>query len=529
MEKLFYNGTILTMESGGDAPEAVLLRDGRIQFVGALQEARVQAAPDAEWVDLQGHCLMPGFIDAHSHAVMAGQMAMCADLSECTCFAEIANTLKQYIAEHALEPGQVVLGFGYDHNFLREKEHPGKALLDQVSTEQPIIILHVSGHMGCANSKALELAGITAATEIPGGMIRLNEAGEPDGYLEEAANIYLQTSLADRIKMDMESIAREMQKVYLQHGVTTVQDGATAAETMELLKMMADRQLLTLDVVAYPMIMSGGAKVLADNPERDGKYVKHVKLGGYKLILDGSPQGRSAWMSEPYCGEEADYCGYPWMTDEDVEEAVRQAVAQKRQLLAHCNGDAASEQLLNAYEKAVKEFGKADLRPVMIHCQTVRTDQLERMKKLDMIASIFVGHVYFWGDVHCENLGERRANRISPVREATELGVMVNFHQDTPVTKPDMLHSVWCAVNRLTRDGKVLGSDQRVSVYEALKAVTINAAYEYFEEEEKGSIREGKRADLVILGENPLTCDPMKLREIQVLETIKDGVSCWTR
>ncbi len=529
MEKLFFNGTVLTMESEGDAPEAVLIRDGRIQFVGKLEEARAQAAPDAEQVDLQGHCLMPGFIDAHSHAVMAGQMALCADLSECTCFEEIADTLKQYIAEHTLESGQVVLGFGYDHNFLHEKEHPGKALLNQVSTEHPIIILHVSGHMGCANSKALELAGITAATEIPGGMIRLDEGGEPDGYLEEAANVYLQTSLADRIKMDMESIAWKMQKVYLQYGVTTVQDGATAAETMGLLKLMAEQQQLTLDVVAYPMITNGGAKVLADNPERDGNYVEHVKLGGYKLILDGSPQGRSAWMSEPYCGKDLDYCGYPWMKDEEVEAAVRKAVAEKRQILVHCNGDAASEQFLNAYEKAVKEFGKADLRPVMIHCQTVRTDQLKRMKKLDMIASIFVGHVYYWGDVHCENLGERRANRISPAGEALKLGVMVNFHQDTPVTKPDMLHSVWCAVNRVTRDGKVLGSDQRIGVYEALKAVTINAAYEYFEEEEKGSIREGKRADLVILDKNPLTCEPMRLREIKVLETIKDGVSCWKR
>ena len=224
-----------------------------------------------------------------------------------------------------------------------------------------------------------------------------------------------------------------------------------------------------------------------------------------------------------------DYCGYPWLKDEQVLSYIKTAINENQQLLAHCNGDAASEQYLNAYEKALKETNASkDLRPVMIHCQTVRNDQLKRMADLDMIASIFVGHVYYWGDIHIKNFGPERGNHISPVRDALDYGISVNFHQDTPVTKPDMLHSVWCAVNRISRSGKVIGEDQKVSVYEALKAVTINAAYEYFEEDSKGSIKTGKRADLVVLNQSPLKVEPNAIKDIKVIQTIKDGKLIYT-
>ncbi len=205
---------------------------------------------------------------------------------------------------------------------------------------------------------------------------------------------------------------------------------------------------------------------------------------------------------------------------------------ENRQLLVHCNGDAASEQFLNAYEKAIAESSnpnKDNLRPVMIHCQTVRNDQLDRMAKLNMIPSIFVGHVYYWGDVHMRNFGPERGHHISPVKDALDRGMVINFHQDTPITKPNMLHSVWAAVNRISRGGNVIGEDQKIGVYDALKAVTINAAYEYFEEDSKGSIKEGKRADLVILSDDPMAVDPTAIKDIQVLETIKDGKTIYKR
>lgn len=249
------------------------------------------------------------------------------------------------------------------------------------------------------------------------------------------------------------------------------------------------------------------------------------------MILDGSPQGRTAWLSKPYEGE-TEYRGYPAMEDSEVKGYAADAINSGMQILAHCNGDAASEQWIEGWKAAMKQTKTAeneDLRPVMIHCQTVRKDQLSQMKKIGMIPSMFVDHVYFWGDIHLKNLGKERAEAISPARSAFEQGLCVNFHQDSPVIPPDMLHTVWCAVNRTTREGTVLGEEERVSIYQALKAVTINGAYAYFEEDQKGSITEGKLADLVILSQNPLKTPPQKLREIKVEETVKEGRTVYRR
>lgn len=200
------------------------------------------------------------------------------------------------------------------------------------------------------------------------------------------------------------------------------------------------------------------------------------------------------------------------------------AISREKQLLTHCNGDAASEQLLRCYTKVKEELGStAELRPVMVHCQTVRPDQLDRMAPLGMIGSFFVVHTYYWGDVHIRNFGERRGKMISPMRAAIDRGVVYTMHQDTPVVPPDMLLTIWAAVNRISKNGTEMGADQRISVWEALRGVTINAAYQYFEEKEKGSIEPGKRADLVILDRNPLAVPAMELKNIKVLETIKDG------
>ncbi len=531
MSKIYYNGKIITMENQtaaeelGSSPDAVLVEHGIIVATGTKAECQ-RLAPKARLVDLNGKCLMPSFIDPHGHMVMNGQMTMCAYLGECTCFDDIVNALTDFIKQKKITSKQAVMGFGYDHNFLKEYAQPDKRVLDRVSTEIPIMILHVSAHLACVNSAALKLAGVDESTPNPdGGVIgRLPDSKEPSGYLEEGAMMAFSQSVGKRIKKDIVGMFTRMQSVYLENGVTTIQDGASTKADISMLKIMGKLGLLKADVVAYPIMSGGGIDIIDKDGAKYRDYNKHLKIGGYKLVLDGSPQGRSAWMSEPYLGGEEGYCAYSWLKDEEVNEYALRAVKENRQLLAHCNGDAASEQFLNAYEKALAQTGnKNDLRPVMIHCQTVRNDQLDRMAKIDMIASIFVGHVWYWGDVHKRNFGEKRGNHISPVKDALDRGIHINFHQDTPVTKPYMLHSVWCAVNRLSRSGEVIGDDQRISVYDALKAVTLGGAYEYFEEDSKGSIKVGKRADLVILDKSPLEVEPMQIKDIRVLETIKDG------
>lgn len=537
MNRIYYNGRIVTMEGSSveemlqNAPEAVLVLNGKITAVGSLEECEKKSAK-AEKVDLKGKCLMPSFIDAHGHMVMNGQMNMCAYLGECESFDDIITVLKKYIQKNKITEKQAVMGFGYDHNFLKEHNHPDKRVLDKVSEKIPIMIMHVSAHLACVNSAALKIADVDENTPQPeGGLIaRIKGTNEPSGYLEESGMMMFVDKISKRIKKNIFSMLTKMQNVYLENGVTTVQDGASSKSDISILKIMEMLRLLKVDVVAYPIMTQGGIGIMAKEGEKYRDYRNHLKIGGYKLVLDGSPQGRSAWMSEPYLGVEEGYCGYPWMKDEEMYKYVLQAVQEGKQLLAHCNGDAASEQYLNTYEMAIREVGNnKDLRPVMIHCQTVRNDQLDRMARLRMIASIFIGHVWYWGDVHMRNFGEKRGNHISPVRDALDRGVKVNFHQDTPVTKPKMLHSVWCAVNRLSRSGKVIGEDQKISVFEAVKAVTIGAAYEYFEENTKGSIKTGKRADLVILDKSPFDVELMAIKDIVVLETIKDGKTVYRK
>lgn len=533
MDQIFYNGKIITMEKANaaeemkDAPEAVLVRNGQIFKVGSLTEIEATANEQAVRHDLDGKCLMPSFIDAHSHVVMSGQMAMLADLSGCVSFDDVAAVLRDYITDNHFTKENVVIGFGYDHNFLQEKAHPDKRVLDKVSLEIPILILHISAHLACANSAALELAGICSETLDPdGGMIgRMGDmSNEPSGYVEEAGMQLLQAALLSKVKPDFELMQQKMQEIYIENGVTTVQDGASSENDIKMLSSLDASGKLKIDVIAYPVMHSDEKDLGTKYEISDNASGRKLKIGGYKIVLDGSPQGRTAWMSEPYLDGKSEYCGYPWMKDELVAALVKRAVCERKQILAHCNGDAASEQFIRAYEKAVTETGcEASLRPVMIHCQTVRNDQLDKMARLKMIASIFVGHVWYWGDIHMKNFGAERGNHISPVKDAIDRGVVVNFHQDTPVTKPDMLHSVWCAVNRVSRGENIIGAEQAVSVYDALKAVTVNAAYQYFEENEKGSIKEGKRADLVILDKSPLDIDKSEIRNIKVMETIKDG------
>ncbi len=529
MEQLYYNGKIITMsgQDFGESPiEAVLVRDGVIVAAGSLNDVRDMSEEAAAMIDLEGKCLMPSFIDSHSHMVMNGQMSLCTDLTECTSFDDIIEALKRSIAAGQPADDALLIGYGYDHNFLKEETHPDRNVLDQVNAEIPIMILHVSGHLACANSSALRLAGIQADTPDPeGGRIgRFPGGREPDGYLEETAMQQLQKALAGRMRFDVAKMMQGMQQIYIENGITTVQDGASSMQDVVLLDQMNRQKQLLVDVVSYPLLTAGGKEIHRQFSHLAGRYSGHLKIGGYKLILDGSPQGRSAWMSEPYLNGAEGYCGYPWLSDQEAEQGIRTAVEERQQLLSHCNGDAASEQFLELYEKVKRETGcEEDLRPVMIHCQTVRNDQLDRMARLKMIASIFVGHVWYWGDIHMKNFGSERGSRISPVRDALDRGVAVNFHQDTPVTKPNMLHSIWCAVNRISRSGAVIGEKQKISVYEALKAVTTGAAYQYFEEDSKGSIEAGKRADLVVLDRSPLETPPMDIKDIQVIMTIKDG------
>lgn len=530
MEKLYFNGDIVTMEGEGDLVQAVLVADGKIKAAGDYDAVAAQKSADCELVDLQGKTLMPAFIDAHSHAAsMAPMFADLCDLSACNNFEEIVATLQRYKEERNIQPGEPIVGANYDDNFLAEHAHPHRDLLDAAFADHPVTLLHVSVHMVVANSKSLASVNFSDdMADIPGGELGRYADGRLNGYLAEAASYPLLGAILGAMQQRIGELWPVAQQQYLSHGITTVQDGGNGEGVVQMMAGFDKAGLVKVDVVAYETYSPEAHGVMEKYSSMRGKYDGHVKIGGYKIVLDGSPQARTAWMTEPYEGTSE--CGVPIVKDEVLDACVKQALDDDMQLLAHCNGDATGDQYLNSIERMLAQSAnpnKENLRFTMIHCQTARKDQIERMAKLKMVPSIFVSHVNYWGDVHMKNFGAVRGSRISPVKDALDAGLVYNFHTDTPVIPPDLLRAVWTAVNRVSRSGAVIGAEQRVGVYDALKGITINAAYAYFEENEKGSIKAGKRADLVVLDKNPLTVDAMDIKDIQVLETIKDGVTVY--
>ena len=269
MQQFYYGGDILTMEKEGEILEAVLVENGRIKSAGDFEKVKLLVKEDAQWINLEGKTLMPAFIDAHSHISTAIQMSQAADLSQCESFEEILSVLREYQKEQQIGKSGVIIGFGYDHNFLPEGKQPDKKYLNQVSKEIPIYISHASGHMGCANDAALALAGITKDTQDPeGGKIgRSDKDNEPNGYLEEAAMMMLQKAIGPRIKFDLKEGLKKTQELYLQNGIVTVQDGAASPESFAMLRQMDESKELILDVVLYPLLQNKAQELFLEFPE----------------------------------------------------------------------------------------------------------------------------------------------------------------------------------------------------------------------------------------------------------------------
>lgn len=518
MKTLYYGGSILPLDRERTV-EALLTCQGKIVALGSLDQLEPLAG-DARKVSLEGHAMLPAFVDGHSHITAVAQTLGLAQLSGAKSLWEIGERIKAFREKWSIPDGEWVIGFGYDQNLLREGRHPTKEDLDRVLPQCPVMVTHASGHMGTVNSLGLERLGLTQATPDPaGGKLGRGPDGSLTGYLEEAAF----TDMGSRIPRDPQQALKNLeraQQLYFSQGITTIHEGLTRAPEWELLESASQQGILQGDVAAYVDIQDS-AQLLEQHWEYLGTYQNRLKIAGYKLFLDGSPQGRTAWMTQPYTGEAA-YRGYPVHKDHEVMHFLEQALNQEIQIAVHCNGDAAAEQLLRCYETLWRRNPK-NIRPIMVHAQFLRPDQVPRLKPLGMVASFFVAHVFHWGDVHIRNLGRSRAESMSPAKTALDQGIVFDFHQDSPVIPPNMLETLWCAVCRVTREGTVLGPSQRLTPFQGLQAITGNAAWALFEENQKGTLAPGKHADLVILDKDPLSCPSQELRHLQVLETIKEG------
>ncbi len=517
---LYFGGPIVTLEEPRYA-QALVERGGRIAYVGDREEAERLAGPGARRVDLEGRALLPAFLDPHSHLLACAYARLQVPLGECAGWGEITDRLSRHVQERGVQPGEWVKGTGYDQNALAEGAAPDRFCLDRACPNNPVVIQHASGHAGVFNTLALERLG---ALNGDCGLERDGQ-GELTGRGEE--NPFL--DLLGRIPMDgLEDVLRAFQgaqEEYASHGIATAQEGLLQPVMAPVYREILRRGLLYLDVNAYVPP--------ADYDRLRGQFAQGVsaspgifRAAGMKIFLDGSPQGGTAWVREPYAGGG---CGTSTMTDGQVLSAFRQALDRDAQLLAHCNGDRAAEQYLTLLAQAEREAGKKLCRPVMIHAQLLGLDQLERVKALGVIPSFFVAHVYHWGEIHVENFGLDRAGRISPAGSALAWGIPFTFHQDSPVIPPDMLETIWCACVRRTKTGRVLGAEERIPVEAALRAVTQTAALQYGLERELGTLRPGKRADFVLLSGDPLRTPPEELKKLQVERTIQRGRTIWSR
>ena len=537
-DTIFVGDHIVTMEPDGPAVEAVAVRGERIAAAGPRDEVLALRGDATRVVELGERALLPGFIDAHGHFLAVGMTLDALALhpppvGDVRNIDDIVDRIRAWIAERDIPPGEMVSGGGYDDSLLAENRHPTRFDLDRASTEHPIVLTHVSGHLRTANSLALRAAGVSADTpDPPGGHIRrVGDTGEPDGVLEETAGGLVGSSWLFRPTDDLEGLARRAIDVYTSYGTTTIQDGATGADMVRQLRAAADREPFAADVAVFPRF---GTMEDAESATLEADYRGGLRVAGVKMFLDGSPQGRTAWVTEPYHegppGAPADYRAYGTSDPDLYRAGAAHLIRRGVPILVHANGDAAIDLMLDGVEEAVAGIDPPpDHRSVIIHAQLMRADQLDRAAALGAVPSFFSAHAFFWGDWHRRSFGEARGNAISPIRWAIDRGVRFTVHNDAPVVPPDIMRLVSITVNRRTRSGHVLGPEQRATVREALHAVTLGAAYQYFEEDVKGSIAPGKQADLVVLERNPLTVDPAELEHIGVVETFSRGRSVYAR
>jgi predicted amidohydrolase YtcJ len=531
-DRLYSGGTILTMDDSAPRAEALATKDGRILAVGTLSEVEAHQGETTQRYDLDGRALLPGFVDSHGHVVMGGLQALSANLlappdGTVTDIASLQEALRGWIADNqeAIAASNLIVGFGYDQSQLAERRHPTKADLDAVSQDVPIILVHQSGHFGAVNSAALAANDITKRTPVPpGGVIRYGADGEPDGVLEENAFFMVLGKMLGGIGDEgFKAFARAGAKLWASFGYTTAQEGRATPQVAEIARAVAAEGGMAVDVVVYPDVLVDREFILANH---SSTYENGVRIGGAKLTIDGSPQGFTALRDRPYFDPVGSYppgyAGYASATPEQVQDAISWAFDHDIQILTHANGEGASDMLLAAIDAAEKTHGAADRRPVLIHGQFLRPDQVAALDRLDVFPSLFPMHTFYWGDWHRDHtVGPVNAENISPTGWVRARGMMFGTHHDAPVAFPDSMRVLSATVTRRTRSGDILGPHQRVDVMTALKAMTLWPAYQHFEEAEKGSLTAGKLADFVLLSDDPTAVDPEALDQLKVLATIK--------
>jgi len=534
---ILHGGPILTMDGPKPAyVEAVVVENGRIAFAGAKDEAMKRKGPDTVVRDLEGKALLPAFIDAHSHFINAPPLAKQVNVANppvgpAVDIPSTIETLRKFQAERKIPSDEWIIGWGYDRNGLAEGRDITREDLDAAFPDHKVMLMHVSLHGAVLNSKALEWAGVGADTPTPPGgvIVRMPDGKTPAGLLMETAFLPVFAKMPQPDQAEMLELMKPGQMTYASNGYTLANEGYTHVKDLRLLQKAAAQGRLFIDVVALPGFTEMDQWL--GKPEFPfGTWNGRLKLQGIKITQDGSPQGRTAHVTTPYLtggpGGEKDWRGETTQPRDTFVATVKKAHEAGLQVFVHANGDATIDQAIEAVEAAGMTAAE-DPRTVVIHSQFQRPDQLPKYAALGMSPTYFTNHAYFWGDVHRANLGADRAAFISPMKSAAAQGLVVSNHSDFNVTPLDPMFILWTSMARTSRSGVVVGPDQRVDAYAGLQALTTGPAWQFREETRRGRIREGMLADFVILSADPVATEVGMIRDIDVVETIKEGLTVY--
>jgi len=547
-DSIIVNGNVITVAEDQPSAQAVALKGDRILYVGTNEEVRSCAGNRTAVIDVAGKTVLPGFIEPHTHFMSFGVRLRMVNVRTPPNHT-IDDVLARIRERAATTPkGEWIQAQGYEHTAVREKRWPTLAELDSVAPEHPLVMTYRSSHVWMTNSLGLKLGGIHKGTPQPeGGHIDKDpRTSEPTGVLREKAASRPITSLVPHPTLtDLKDGVELAGKEYNSVGITSTHDAGTGdtpdyyrayQETIDEGRLKVRVYLMIHDLPYKRFYME------RDLGLRTGFGSDWLRLGAVKTCSDGSIQVHTCAFYDPYITSDTDDPtkdprGVLQVSPEDQKKIILEAHSKGYQVAIHAQGDRGIDVALDAVENAMKQVPRPNPRHRIEHCQGVTTEALERMQRLGVIASFYPHHLWYWGDRHISDfLGMKRASRLDPMRSAIDRGVVTVAHSDTPIALPkdplfatDPLFGIWCAVNRKTRAGVQLGANECITPMEGIRAYTINAAYAAFEENIKGSIRAGKLADLVVLGENPLTVDPWEIRNIPVEKTIVGGEVVYER
>lgn len=522
-EVLFLHGVVRTMEPARPSEGAVLVRGGRIAYVGDDAEVRRRAGIGARIVDLGGRMLIPGFIDDHTHFVWGGHHLLGINLRDCATADDFRASLGAYVARH---PDDWVTGGTWDHEAWPGKHLPHRKLIDDVSPTTPVFVQRLDGHMGLANSLALRLAGITRTTpDPPGGTILRDPAtGEPTGILKDTAMNLLQAVVPKPSRSQSERAAMRAMDEARRRGITSIHD-ITLPEDLEVFRGLDRNGRLTVRI--YTRLPLAGWRDLADQGIRAGGGSAFLKLGSLKAFSDGSLGSSTAWFFDPYVDDPSNRgLAMDGVLSGELRRQALEADRHGLQLSIHAIGDRANDYVLRLFEEIQKINPPWDRRFRIEHAQHVRPEDVSRFKMLNVIVSAQPYHAIDDGAWAESRIGKKRLATTYAFKTFCDAGVPVCFGSDWTVAPLDALAGIYAAVTRRTLDGKNPEGwipEQRLSVEEALRSYTVRNAYAAFEEGEKGSIAAGKVADLVVLSDDLFTVDPAYFRSLNVDLTMVDG------